>query len=247
MKISLMKSLSIKSKDNIDSLDFYAKIEPLLGFYEAYDELYKKYLNLIESLKFENGDLALDFGCGNGKFSLLLSSKFKVLGLDISPKMAEICSLKGIKTLVCPIDKLDMEFDLITAVSDVLNYMTQNELFKFFSSASNKLKPGGYLIFDLNTQFGFDSVASGSLYIKDKNNDLIIDSNYENKSLNTEFIYFEEQDNLYKKSKFEITQYYHSYKFIKDNCPLELVKTMKIELFSDSLADKEIYIFQKQT
>jgi len=34
----------------LNSLDLYAKVEPFIGFYEEYEKLYDKYLELIEPL-----------------------------------------------------------------------------------------------------------------------------------------------------------------------------------------------------
>lgn len=228
-----------------DSLDFYARIEPLFGFYEAYDELYKIYLKEINRLfKDSQKDLkALDFGCGNGKFTSLLSLNFDILGLDKSPKMCEICTSKGIKSTTLNLNKINTKFDLITAVSDVLNYLNPNEFSDFFAQAYEKLSPNGYLIFDLNTEFGFDSVASGSLYIQDNENDLVVDSLFENKELKTKFMYFEKTGDFYKKNEFQITQYCHDFKYKDTN--LKQVKKLSVKLFSDSLADKSIYILQK--
>ncbi|ANE35723.1 SAM-dependent methyltransferase [Campylobacter iguaniorum] len=228
-----------------DSLDFYARIEPLFGFYETYDELYRIYLKEINRLfKGNKADLkALDFGCGNGKFTSLLSLNFDILGLDKSPKMCEICASKGIKSTTLNLNEIKDKFDLITAVSDVLNYLNPDELTDFFTVAYERLNPNGYLIFDLNTEFGFDSVASGSLYIQDNENDLVVDSLFENDELKTKFMYFEKIGDLYKKNEFQITQHYHDFK--NKNTNLKQIKKLSIKLFSDSLADKNIYILQK--
>ena len=49
----------------MQSLDLYAKIEPLIGFYEAYEELYDEYEKIISEIKPKT---LLDVGCGNGNF-----------------------------------------------------------------------------------------------------------------------------------------------------------------------------------
>lgn len=236
-----------------ESLDFYAKIEPLFGFYNAYDRLYDIYIKQIYLLfKFKNRVDApkpnmLDFGCGNGRFGSLLTPKFNVLGCDKSPKMLEIC--KSIRTTNRSLQDIDAKFDLITAVSDVLNYLDKNELMSFFSDSFEKLNEGGYLIFDVNTKFGFDEVASGSLYLKDMQNDLVIDAKFDKNMLETDFIYFAKNGDLYKRSVFHITQYYHTSKDILELSKasnLKQIKRLNVNLFSDHLADKALYIFQKQ-
>lgn len=228
----------------MNNLDLYAKIEPILGINEASCELYTLFLNEIENLKF-NGKKALDFGCGNGKFAKILSDEFDIMGLDKSEKMVKIAKSCGINATNFPLSKIDIKFDLITAVGDVLNYMQSKELDEFLTDIASKLKDGGYFIFDINTKFGFSDIANGVLHEKDGDNHLIIDAKFDGKQLVTQMIYFEKKDKNYKKSSADITQYFHEKTKFEKAKNLTLFKCKNINLYSDTKPDKSIFILKK--
>lgn len=228
----------------MNSLDLYAKIEKLLGIDEAAYYLYTIFLDEIEELKF-SGKNALDFGCGNGKFAKILSDDFKVLGLDLSPKMVQTAKANGINAMNLKLSEIDEKFDLITAVSDVINYMDDEALKEFFSDAYSHLNEGGYLIFDINTKRGFSDIANGVLHQKDGENHLIIDANFEEGILKTQMIYFAKDGEKFTKIENSITQYYHEFEKIKEISPLKFVKKREINLYSDEFSDKILLIFRR--
>lgn len=224
----------------MNNLDFYSLIEPILGLQEASFKLYNIYLKNIKNLKFTTNK-ALDFGCGNGKFASLLSKDFEVVGLDKSDLMLEKAKNLGIKTT----KNLEGKFSLVTAVSDVLNYMQKDELKKFFKDISEHLEDGGYLIFDVNSYFGFNDIAQGLLYEEVNDDSLIIDANFIDNKLVTKMIYFQKQNLNYTKSMQQITQYYHDRNFFTNIKNLSLIKEIKIKLYSDFRSDKILYIYKK--
>ncbi|MDI6807245.1 MAG: class I SAM-dependent methyltransferase [Candidatus Aenigmarchaeota archaeon] len=75
----------------------------------------------------EKGKKVLDVGCGDGNFAKLLieHKNCKVVGCDIDPKSVKQARKKGIKAVVCDIEKGKLpkgKFDYITCL-DVLEHL----------------------------------------------------------------------------------------------------------------------------
>jgi SAM-dependent methyltransferase len=106
-----------------------------------------------------SGMRALDAGCGTGKsFLPLIERGFDVTGCDQCPGMLDMAASKAAPhevTLHCrDLRELDPigEFDLITCLDDVSNYLTEpDELSAALTGLAQNLRPGGLLLFDANT------------------------------------------------------------------------------------------------
>jgi SAM-dependent methyltransferase len=224
----------------MSNLDLYAKIEPLIGFYDDYERLYRIYIDLLHQFR---SNTILDVGCGSGRFLQHLR-EYNYLGIDISKEMVKICKNLGLNSQCTTIDKVQNKFDTIVCIADVLNYMTKDELKEFLSIVPQKLNHDGYFICDINTMFGFKDVASGAMAKDSKNSFLSIEADFYNSELTSKFIFFEKEGDLYKKSKWDIKQYAYEVSDINENLDLELQNIVDIHLFSDEYPDKNIIIFK---
>lgn len=224
----------------MQALDLYAKIEPLIGFYDEYNKLYLRYLDILESLHVET---ILDVGCGNGKFLRLLKDRnYKAKGIDRSKEMIKIAQSLGVEAQNIELCDVLGKYDCITAVGDVLNYMTKEELHKFFIEIKNTLGENGYFIVDINTLLGFEEVADG-LLIKETNEQfLAIEANFEHKKLTTRITLFEKEKENYKRYSNTIFQYYHQLELFKNIEGFELINIFYTSMFGDS--DKVILVFK---
>ena len=225
----------------MSNLDLYAKIEPMIGFYEEYEELYQVYLDLIKGCEVET---ILDIGCGNGNFLRHLKD-YKASGIDISAQMVEICNTKGLDVKHQEIKDVAKKYDMIVAIADVLNYMNKDSLNSFLSHISNKLHDNGYFICDINTPYGFCEVASGVMVSEDERGFLSVEADYEDGELVTDFTFFEKEKSYYKKHQWSIKQYAHEVSDIAGNLDMEFIKVVDIKLFSEEFADKSLIIFRK--
>jgi SAM-dependent methyltransferase len=105
-----------------------------------------------------NGKRVLDAGCGTGKsFLPLLGRGFEVTACDHSGAMLDVAAAKAGAAVTLhrrdlrALDRLG-EFDLITCLDDVANYLTEPEdLTAALSGMARNLRPGGLLLFDANT------------------------------------------------------------------------------------------------
>ena len=223
-------------------LDLYAKIEPYIGFDQAYENLYQIYLQKLSNYKIET---ILDVGCGNGNLLLHLQKSYSAQGIDISSQMVQIAKSKGVDARCIRLDEVTQKYDVILAVADVLNYFDTDELKQFLKDVEDKLVEGGIFVCDINTLFGFEEVTAGSLSIDKDNLFISIDSEFEDDKLETKITLFEKDGKCYTKEQGDIVQYYHKIEEIESLSSLKLLDVEEIALFSD-ISDKNLLIFKKE-
>ena len=227
-------------------LELYAKIEPLLGFEEMVEGLYDFYIDILKSYK---PNSLIDIGCGSGAFLKRLLQNMqlqRVYGIDLSKTMVERAKLLGIDAKAKDLCDVDEQFDAATAIFDVLNYLDCDTLESFFSCVYRVLKPDGIFIADINTLFGFEEIAQGSLVREDEKRFVSLDSIFEDKKLITNLTLFEkEYGKCYKKSKDTIVQHYHEMKKLSNISRLTLIQSYPIKMYAD-MADKEVLVFKKE-
>ena len=229
-------------------LDLYSKIEPLLGFEKEILKLYAIFLTSITKALPNKGRI-LDVGCGGGAFcKLLMDNGFEVVGIDLSPAMVERSKKLGVDAYAKALEELGMgKFDAITAVFDVLNYLGKIELDEFLLNVQNRLNDNGYFFADINSYYGFSEVAQGILSVENSDATAIVDAEFDGDKLTTNLTLFSRQENeLYKKERGLITQYYHEVESLKNVDGLELIKKQGVRLFGDK-ADKEFLTFKNAT
>ncbi|MFK5880713.1 MAG: methyltransferase domain-containing protein [Sulfurospirillum sp.] len=222
------------------ALDLYAKIEPMIGFYDEYEELYDKYLDILEAL---DAKRILDIGCGNGKFlQKLKGADYSALGIDRSEEMVKIATSLGVDARVSELKDLQEKFDCTTAIGDVLNYMSKAELSDFFIDLKNRLRKNSYFIADINTLSGFIEVAEGLLLKETSNQFLAIEADFKDRVLSTKITLFENEKKYYKKFSDTILQYYHPAELFKNIDGFELIRSFDISMFGER--DKTILLFK---
>jgi SAM-dependent methyltransferase len=144
-----------------------AAYELLAPFYDQYtrDYHHEDLLGNIDAIAAEHGLAGrrlLDVGCGTGKsFLPMLARGYEVTACDISPSMVERAREAGDGAAdVFVADARELpdvgEFDLAIALDDALNYLlSDEELGMVFDGMARNLRPGGLLVFDLNTLLTF--------------------------------------------------------------------------------------------
>ena len=229
-------------------LDLYARIEGYLNFEEEVQSLHAEFLSIILGEKLDN---ILDVGCGQGAFlQHLNANNLNAFGIDLSAEQIKICQQKGITNVAAiPLEEVTQKYDCATAIFDVVNYVPAEFIEEFFKTMSLVLNQGGFFIFDVNSYFGFDEVAQGTLTIDDEDQFIAIDAIFENRQLQTDITLFSRQKNgQYEKENDSIVQTYHSIEFLKEKLEVNGFNALDItpfHLHSEDDADKLIFVCQK--
>lgn len=232
-------------ENSASSLDLYAKVEDLLGVKEVAPRLYAHYLLFLNSIEFCS---FLDVGCGSGDFLLQMQEALGILapkGIDLSPLMIQKSSIKGIDAVCIDLCELEGEYDVITAVFDMLNYLDKPSLKRFLSCVYMHLNEGGFFLCDINTMYGFEHVAVGSYIVDDEDRFLAIDSDFEADEYVAQFTLFEKEDQYFKKSQETIKQYYHTVDEIARLSGLKLLSSDFVNLYEMDRPDKKFLVFEK--
>ena len=112
------------------------------------------------------------------------------------------------------------------------------------------LNKNGYCIFDINSLYGFDNVAQGTLTIDSDDRFIAIDAHFEESILYTDITLFSQADTKerYIKQRGTIQQYYYSNEKLTSilmNIGFEVEKIMNVNLHTDEECDKYIFICKK--
>lgn len=227
------------------SLDLYAKVEDLLGVKEAAPSLYAHYLLFLNTVDFES---LLDVGCGSGDFLRQMQGALEipqVKGIDLSPLMVSRTVEQGFDAECIDLCDIKGQYDVITAVFDMLNYLDKKELEGFLGCVKAHLPEGGVFLCDINTLYGFENVAVGAYIVDDDERFLTIDSDFEEGEYRSEFTLFEKEGSMFQKSQETIRQYYHTVGEIEKLSGMELVQSDDVNLYGFDEADKRFLVLRK--
>jgi SAM-dependent methyltransferase len=139
--------------------------EPYARLADVYDEVvvdpcydrWAAYLHELWSSDHDGVQTVLDVCCGTGLMSAELTALgYRVVGVDRSPAMlARARHLLGPDAILAqqalPELTIGGVFDAVISTFDSLNYLSPNELGTSFSAVGRRLRPGGWLVFDLHT------------------------------------------------------------------------------------------------
>lgn len=169
-------------------LELYARIEEYLDFEEEVRRLHKEFLAILFKKK---PNSVLDIGCGQGAFlEHLKFNDVDAFGIDLSAEQIKICQNKHLNVACIPLEEVTQKYDCATAIFDVVNYIPKKELQNFFDQTNVVLHQGGFFIFDVNSLFGFEEVAQGSLTLNLEQKFIAIDATFEQNQLKTDITLF---------------------------------------------------------
>jgi SAM-dependent methyltransferase len=114
------------------------------------------------------GRRLLDVGCGAGRSAAHLADLgYAVTGIDASPHMVALARTRpdaaGVDFHVhdARTPFADGEYDIVNCMSDVVNYLLDPaDLDAAFDAAARALRPGGLLVFDVNTEHGYRAATA---------------------------------------------------------------------------------------
>jgi len=229
------------------NLDLYAKAEHLLGIEESTEALYDLYRSELDEYKIKT---LLDVGCGRGGFMQRMTSDgVECKGVDLSSIMIQECKAKGLDAKCIDVADVEGKYDAVVAIFDVLNFMDKDALMKFLDAIASKLNDDGIFIADINTLYGFSDVAEGTMSAERDKEFLVVDAEFANDELHTQFTLFlkdseAKTDAKYIKHQDTIVQYFHKIKFFQNLTSLKLIDKQTFSLYDTE--DKTLLIFKKR-
>ena len=230
----------------MQALDLYAQVEQYLGFEDEIHELYKTFGHLVLS---KEPTTLIDIGCGQGEFCYVMGyNGVKAFGVDLSAKQIEMAKQKDVDAKCIDIKDIKTKYDCATAVFDVINYIPNKDLKAFLTHSYNLLNVNGYFIFDINSLFGFEEIATGTLNIELDDRFIAIDANYDEEILKTDITLFTKETELYKKEQGTIEQYYHTKKDLSkllEQIGFIVEEIIDFSLHSQDIADKHIFVCKR--
>ena len=125
----------------------------------------------------------------------------------------------------------------------MLNYLSPEELPAFLNCLKERLNPGGVLLCDLNTLYGFEAVAVGAFTAEDDRRFVAIESDFEAGVYEADFTLFEREGECWRKSFQRIRQYDHSPEEIAGLLGAEMVQRDPVTLYAEE-PDKEFLVYR---
>ncbi len=222
-------------------LDLYAKIEPLLGFEEQKRRLHELFLKKVQALGIKR---LLDIGCGSGAFlRMAKEAGIDAVGIDLSSAMVDKARSQGLDCRCVDLCQLKGRYEGAVAIFDVLNYIEPDKIQAFLQCVADVLEDGGFFLADINTLYGFEEVAQGSIWIDANDRFAALEAEFEDNKLLTKMVYFQEENGCFRKESGVIVQYYHDVTLLKQ-AGLSIIDIDFVELFGDR-PDKALLTFQK--
>lgn len=146
-------------------------------FSQIYDLLmddidYEKWTSFI--INKAGGRKILEAACGTGSITRLLADKnYRVTAFDLSQDMLmrayeKLGRSPGVKLLNMDMTafKIDDKFDAAICCCDGINYITEDQVRKFFNNVYNHLNDNSKFIFDMSTEYKYDSMFNDT-YVYD--------------------------------------------------------------------------------
>ena len=157
----------------------FAQVYDLFMDNVPYEEWAAYVKGILAEFGVESG-LVLDLGCGTGSLTECLARHgCDMIGVDNSEDMLEIAAEKRARSGLDILYLLqDMrEFELygtvraVVSVCDSMNYILEYEdLVQVFRLVNNYLDPGGIFVFDMNTEYKYETLLGSQIFAEDREN-----------------------------------------------------------------------------
>jgi predicted TPR repeat methyltransferase len=141
------------------------------------------YLHELWSADADGVRSVLDLCCGTGLLAgELIARGYAVVGVDASEAMLALARERlgpeaGLSRMTLPDLTVDGVFDAAVCTFDGFNYLTPDELGLTMAAVAHRLRPAGWLVFDLHTDAMMDfTIANPVVTGESAGNDFVISS-----------------------------------------------------------------------
>lgn len=206
------------------------------NFAQVYDMFmdnvpYENWCNYIEKIFKQNNindGVILDLGCGTGKMTNIMAQKgYDMIGVDLSEDMLDIARSETCEDILYLMQDM-RELELYGSIKgaycacDCLNYiLDEDELLKVFKNVDKYLESKAPFIFDINTEYKFNTLLAENTFAESREEGSFIWENYFDRDSQINEYYLtlfikDENDSKQRFLRFEETHYQRSY-------PLDLI------------------------
>ena len=141
------------------------------------------YLHELWSADADGVRSVLDLCCGTGLLAgELIARGYAVVGVDASEAMLALARKRlgpeaGLRRMTLPDLTVEGVFDAAVCTFDGFNYLTPDELGLTMAAVAHRLRPAGWLVFDLHTDAMMDfTIANAVVAGESAGNDFVISS-----------------------------------------------------------------------
>jgi SAM-dependent methyltransferase len=157
----------------------------------VYDEIvidpchdrWASFLHELWSTDAEGVRSVLDLCCGTGLLAgELIERAYRVVGVDASDAMLALARKRlgpeaALSRMTLPDLTIDGVFDAVVCTFDGFNYLTPDELRATMAGVADRLRPDGWLVFDLHTDAMMDFTITNAIVAGESaGNDFVISS-----------------------------------------------------------------------
>ena len=184
---------------------------------------YEKWSQFVcDTLKDAPSKIGVDVGAGTGLITTaLFTAGYKVCGTDISDEMLNIAYKNSDGKIAFYKQSAEKfsgfsELGFVTAVNDVVNYLSQKKAIEFFSRVYKSLLPKGKFIFDISSEYKLKSLLGNEVFTCEEEEVSYIWSNELKKDRVNMFltVFTKTEDGKYERGEEFHTQYIHGKDFI---------------------------------
>ncbi|MDP4121145.1 MAG: methyltransferase domain-containing protein [Bacillota bacterium] len=241
------------------------------NFADYYDELmqnaeYNKRCEYIAAI-LKNVDhdfgLTLDLACGSGSLTVELAKKgIDIYGIDASPEMLSKAQQKAaedemqILFLCQKMQNIDLYGTIDTCICtlDSINHLTkQADVQETFKRVSLFMNPGGYFLFDVNSEYKHRNILCNNNFILETDNVFCVWQNEllkDGRTVSIQLDFFEKIKDIYKRTSENFCETAYSDGEIKEmlkNAGLDFVDCFEDMTFNPPNAESQkiFYIAKK--
>ncbi|MCK5758288.1 MAG: class I SAM-dependent methyltransferase [Clostridiales bacterium] len=205
-----------------DTAQFYDRLtsDVDVSKYAAYfTEVFKKHAKI-------HPKSVMDLGCGTGRLTFAMAEKgYDMTGVDGSTEMLSVAYGKkgpGILWINQDFTELDLFGTYNAAVSllDCVNHLLTDEMVaKFFKRLRYFIEPGGLFIFDINSEYKFNSIYKDNVFYSVDDDFSYIWQNHFDKNTGIctmDMTFFRKEGDVYKRFESVNKEKYYSIDFLRE-------------------------------
>jgi SAM-dependent methyltransferase len=160
----------------------------LAGLYDeiVIDPCHDRWASFLHELWSADADgvrTVLDLCCGTGLLAReLVARGYRVVGVDASDAMLALARERlgadvALRRMTLPDLEIEGVFDAVVCTFDGLNYLTPDEFGLTIAAVARRLRPAGWLVFDLHTDHMMEFTISNPVVVgRSAGNDFVISS-----------------------------------------------------------------------